>query len=539
MRPRRPPPVPVLGRGPRPALAIALAAAMSLAFPLPASAADAPASGAASAPGGFRVSQFVVEGENPLSDADTRTVLANHLGAQSGLNDLVQAARDLEEVLRADGHLFHHVYLPPQTIENETVRLAVQPLRIANVTVTGNEHYDEANVRRAVPQLQPGTAPDVDPLKRGLSLANDNPARHITLNLKEGRTAGTVDAELEVRDRRPWSVFANLTNVGTEDNGRSRLAVGLQHANLFDNDSSLALSYTTSPEATSRVKQYGASWRLPIYPLGGVLSVVYAKSDVDAGTLQDVFDVSGAGTFTGFQYTQHLFQRGAYRQQVTVAVDDRRFENDVSFLGNPIGTTVRSRPLTLRYAGNYRGTEVQAGFGVAYVRNLDGGNDNSGATYAQVRAGAPRDWHLVRYDGHVNAALPWAMQLRLSFEGQATGQPLIPGEQFGVGGSDSIRGLEERAVTGDSGQRLGIELGAPPLREDLDLFGFVDAGRVERENPQRGEVHHDTVVSAGMGLRWQWRDQVALKLEYGHALQEASSNDAGKHKLHLNLFVRY
>ena len=89
------------------------------------------------------------------------------------------------------------------------------------------------------------------------------------------------------------------------------------------------------------------------------------------------------------------------------------------------------------------------------------------------------------------------------------------------------------------GTRLGIELGAPPVREDLDLFGFVDAGRVERENPQRGEVHHDTVVSAGMGLRWQWRDQVALKLEYGHALQEASSNDAGKHKLHLNLFVRY
>ena len=47
---------------------------------------------------------------------------------------------------------------------------------------------------------------------------------------------------------------------------------GAQHANLFGNDSALALSFTTSPEETSRVKQYGASWRLPIYPLGGVLS---------------------------------------------------------------------------------------------------------------------------------------------------------------------------------------------------------------------------------------------------------------------------
>lgn len=488
---------------------------------------------------GFRVSHFIVEGDNPLSDADTTAVLSTHLGMQAGLNDLVAAARDLEEVLRADGHLFHHVYLPPQTISNETVLLRVQQLRIADVTVTGNLFYSTANVLHAVPQLQPGTPPEIGPLKRALSLANDNPARHITLNLKEGRDPGSVEAELNVRDRKPWSVFANLSNVGSDSSGRTRLAVGAQHANLLGYDDALTLTYTTSPEAWRRVQQYGVNYRVPLYLTGGVLAFVYARSDIDSGTIQDVFNVSGAGEFAGISYTQQLPQDGGLRQQLTLALDDRAFTNDVSFLGNPIGTDVRSRPATLRYNAEYRGTALHAGFGISYVHNLTGGSHNTPDVYQQVRSGAARDWDLWRYNAYLNVALPAAMQLRLQLEGQYAHDPLIPGEQFGLGGSISVRGLEERALTGDSGQRVSLEIAAPPITEGLDLYAFFDAGRIKRENAQAGEVQQDIVSSAGVGARWQWRDNLALSLEYGSAVQDASLADAGQNKLHLNLFVRY
>ncbi len=489
--------------------------------------------------GGFRVSHFIVEGDNPLSDADTTAVLSTHLGLQSGLNDLVAAARDLEEVLRADGHLFHHVYLPPQTISNETVLLRVQQLQISDVTVTGNLFYSTANVRHAVPQLQPGTPPEIDPLKRALSLANDNPARHITLNLKEGRDPGSVEAELDVRDRKPWSVFANVSNVGSDTSGRTRLAIGAQDADLLGYDDALTLTYTTSPEAWSRVQQYGVNYRVPLYTTGGVLAFVYARSDIDSGTIQDVFTVSGAGEFAGISYSQQLPQDGGLRQQLTLALDDRAFTNDVSFLGNPIGTDVRSRPATLRYNAEFRGTSLHAGLGISYVHNLSGGSHNTPDVYEQVRTGAARDWDLWRYNGYLNIALPAAMQLRLQLDGQYAHDPLIPGEQFGVGGSESVRGMEERALTGDSGQRVSIEIAAPPITEGLDLYAFFDAGRIKRENAQAGEVQLDTLSSAGLGARWIWRDNLALSLEYGSAVQDASIDDAGQNKLHLNLFVRY
>ena len=82
-------------------------------------------------------------------------------------------------------------------------------------------------------------------------------------------------------------------------------------------------------------------------------------------------------------------------------------------------------------------------------------------------------------------------------------------------------------------------IAAPPVTEGLDLYAFTDAGRIVRENPQPGETHHDSVVSVGLGGRWQWRDNVALSLEYGHAVKDSDQRDAGRNKLHVNLFVRY
>ena len=499
----------------------------------------AAAAGAADALGRFAVEHFIVTGDNPLSQADTAAVLAPHLGPQVGLNDLTATVHALEDALRNHGYLFHRVLLPPQTIEHATVTLRVEPFKIGAVTVTGNTHFSVENVRRAVPQIRTGPPPEVQPLTRSLLLANDNPARHISLNLKESAAADAVDAELVVKDRKPWTVFANGSNVGTADAGRTRLAVGVQDANLFGYDDALALSYTTSPESWSAVKQWGANYKVPLYGSGGVTALYYAHSDVDSGRIQNVFDVSGAGDFFGLSYTQYLWDIGALRQQVSLGVDDRDFQNNVSFLGTPIGSDVHSRPATLRYQANYRGPGLSGGVTLGYSRNLRGGSHNDTGSYRRVRTGAQQDWDAWHYSGNLTLALPWAMQLRLAVEGQYAGEALIPGEQFGIGGATSVRAFEERSITGDDGTFGNVELYAPPLGYGVQVLGFVDAGQVHRHRAQAGELRNDTVVSAGAGARWQWQDNLALSLDVAHEITAASTTGAGRAKVHFNLFVRY
>lgn len=488
---------------------------------------------------GFTVSRYAVSGDNPLGAAATDAVLARHQGVKHGLDELAAAAKALEQALRAEGYIFHKVVLPPQTIENETVRLEIQKLTVAQVEVTGNQWFSERNVRRAVPDLAPGDPPDIKGLARSLALANDHPDRHITLNLKEGAKADSVDAELAVQDRRPWSVFMNFSNLGAPDLARTRLALGAQHDNVLGFDDALTFVYSTSPEATHDVKQVAVNYRVPSYRLNGVSTAYFVHSDVNSGRIQDVFDVSGAGDFFGYAYSQYLPSIGRLRQQLGVGIDDREFDLTIGFLGQPLGNIVRSRPVTVRYQNEYRGDALLASVNLSYALNTGSGPNNSHAAYTRARAGAEAEWDVFRYDARLTWTLPWRMQAVGVFEGQIAGAPLIPGEQFGVGGVSSVRGFEERGVTGDSGQRLTAELWAPPLPYGFRVLGFVDAGHVVRYHLQADENGDDTLVSAGAGLRWQWRQNVAAALDYGHEIKAPRTPNAGGVKWHFSLTCRY
>jgi hemolysin activation/secretion protein len=492
-----------------------------------------------SEPVAFTVERYVVEGENPLSPQDTESILSTHRGPKHGLDELTAAAKALEAALRARGFVLYRVYLPPQTIDQGTVVLKVKGMTIGSVSVSGNRYFSEQNVRRAVPPLIVGTTPSMLRVASALSLANDHPSRHISLNLKESRQPDTVDAELEVKDRKPWTVFSNFSNIGTPDIGRSRLSLGFQHTNLVGFDDAVTAIYTTSPENTSAVKQFGLNYRVPIYPLGGTAAFYYAHSDVNSGRIESVFDVSGAGDFYGLSYGQYLPKIANWRHQLGFGIEDRDFTNDVSFLGTPIGSNVRSRPINLRYDGEWRGEKFSGQFNLAYVRNLHGGANNNTASYARSRTGASRDWDLVRYGANVSYVLPHGFETRGFFEGQYAGEPLISGETFGVGGVSSVRGFEERGVTGDNGERLTFELWGPALPHGFRVLGFVDGARVERESPLPGEPGGDTIASSGLGLRWQWRENFACAFDYGHEFLAANDRAAGGIKWHVNLLVRY
>ena len=502
----------------------------SLLLAMPAMADDAP---------GFTVTHYEVSGNNPLSADATAAILEPFKGQKHGLSDLTAAAKGLEQALRAKGFIFHRVALPPQTIEHETVMLKVTSLQVGSVSVTGNKHFSERNVLRTLPSLAVGGTPDIQRLARSLALANDQPDRHLTLNLKESDKPDSVDAELSVQDRRPWSVFANISNLGSPDIASSRLAVGAQHSNLLGMDDAVTVIYTTSPEDTENVKQAVINYRMPTYRLAGVSTFYYAHSDINSGRIQDVFEVSGAGDFYGYAYSQYLNQVGAWRQQVGAGLDDRLFRNNVAFQGVPIGGQVRSRPLTLRYQGEYRGSWLVADLNLSYVRNLGGGDHNDGRNYERSRAHARAEWDAFRYDARVTASLPRNWQAVVMFEGQVAGEAMIAGEQFGVGGVGSVRGFQERGVTGDDGERLGVEIWAPPLPFGVRLLAFFDAGHVERYFSQVGEIDHDVIASTGLGLRWQWRQQLSLAIDYGQDIDDARDRSAGGTKCHVSMTYRY
>jgi hemolysin activation/secretion protein len=487
----------------------------------------------------FTVTGFTVSGDNPLSEEQTQAILAPLAGEHEGLAGLTAAAAELESAILSAGHSFHRVILPPQTIEGGYVSLKVVTFKLADVQVTGNQYFSPENIRASLPALKAGSVPNTSELSRELIVANDHPSKKVTIRIKRSKVPDSVDAELDVEDRRPWQFFAALNNIGTDETGDFRISAGFQHSNLLNRDDALTLSYTTSPDHFDDVQQYGFNYQFPLYPLSGSLSFFYSQSDVDSGRIEQVFDVSGAGTFLGGYYTHTFLNSGGYRHRLRIGVEDRLFDDNIDFQGTPIGVDVRSRPLALSYSGEWRQERDAVNFQVAYVLNLGGGGDNSDAAYAAARFGAEQDWHAVRlaiFGSHLFSN-NWSVHAAMI--GQYAGDPLINGEQLGLGGANSIRGFEERAVSGDRGYRLSLEAWTPPLKYDVRLLGFIEGGQVESIDAPPGEIDSETLVSLGLGLRWRWADKLNLSFDFGQEINDARISGAGGTKAHFSLFYRF
>ena len=491
----------------------------------------------------FEVERFEVEGENPLSEARTQEVLAPFTGEHAGVDGLLAAADALERAIEDAGVAFQRVMLPPQSLRDGVVTLKVAVFTVTRVEVRGAAHHSEANVRRSVPALAEGETPDTGAIARDLAVVNRQPWKSLTLTFRESETDATgLDAVLEVEDRRPRTFWSSLDNTGSAATGPLRWSLGASPREpLRSRPRTLNASYTTSPGHAGQVRQWALGYSAPLYGLGGTLAGYYVRSDIDTGRVLGMFDVSGAGAFAGLLYTHELERQGRWSHRLSAGVDDRHFDTDVVFAGVDVASAVRSRPASLHYAAEYAGEGWGFDMRLQYARNLERGGGNNDPAYARSRAGAVEDWDLLRGNASVSMSLPAGWTARGVLEGQYAGEALIPGEQFGLGGASSVRGFSEREIAGDNGVRGSLELWSPAVMQDsLRLLLFADAGRVRFEGslPAPDAERDDALVSVGGGLRWNWREHVALLLDAGAVVEGTAARESGV-RGHMNLLVSY
>jgi hemolysin activation/secretion protein len=486
----------------------------------------------------FVVDEIRVTGDNPLPAERVRALIAPFLGEHAGFLELQGAAKTLEEAMAAAGHAFHRVVIPPQKTNTGSIEMQVVAYRIGELTIEGNEHFPDDNIGASLPVLRAAASPNTRALGRALELANRHPVKRVGITVKRSAQPGLMDATLKVTDAAPLEVFTNANNRGSEETGEARLSLGAMHSNLWNADHALTLSYTTSPDHWSDVRQYGVNYSVPLYGPGAELSAFWTRSDVDSGTVAQFFEVSGQGEFHGLRYVQHLLPYGSFRHRVRLSAEDRLFENDVDFRGSPVGVDVRSRPLGVEYLFDLVWPEANLSGRIGVFANAGGGSDNDATAYAASRAGASEDWQALRAALAYDIRFWEAWLVRTRFNAQWAREPLISGEQFGLGGVDSVRGLDEREVAADSAAQLNLELWAPPLGHGLGALVFMDSAYGTREDVQPGERDHLSLISYGLAFRWLPARWLSLSLDYGYVANGEGDTRSGDSRVHFNLFGR-
>ena len=149
--------------------------------------------------------------------------------------------------------------------------------------------------------------------------------------------------------------------------------------------------------------------------------------------------------------------------------------------------------------------------------------------------------------------------LFLKFEGQYADSALIPAEQFAVGGMNTVRGYDERALLGDHGGFATLELrtpilqnvltGIPGLRQAEGARGarrvdrlqgvvFADGGFITRAELLQGEERTESIFSAGAGLRWAFSRYAQLRADVGYRFEELLDQETGV-GFHVSAQIQY
>lgn len=504
----------------------------------------------------FPISGFDVTGANPFSSEASQQLLSPFITADGSLAILQKATEAFEAALKDGGYSLHRVSLPPQELGGR-VRLVVVKFVIGNIAVEGQKFFTEENILASLPELRVGEAPNFSTLAVQTAIGNENPSRQLQVSLKESTEPDKIDVKLLVKDARPWNLLLNLANTGTDATGQDRLALVGSHVNLFGLDHQFSGAYTTSIERASDVQQLGLNYRVPLYARGGVLGVSYTQSDM-VGNFGS-FTSTGAGQTYSVRYHHYFAPVGGRRSYLSVALDERVFDssqpnNNPLALGQP--EKISSRPLSVGYSARVESDHAVWGYHAELAFNLVGGSGSSLADYQNASAGslAPdlrlttANWKALRGGGNYSAALDggWRWGWRGQF--QYSPDALISGEQFGIGGTGSVRGTNERPLSGDSGIFSSLEVATPELRPGLRAIGFVDAGwlRNHRSELSANKPASDQLVSVGLGLRYAMGNY-GFSAEWGRVVKGSVLPSApvsgipatGDEKIHINLNLRF
>jgi hemolysin activation/secretion protein len=523
----------------------------------------------------FDITRFDVQGNTLLSEQEIDLAVAPYQGKSKDFADVQRALESLQLGYQRRGFGTVQVLLPEQELERGVIVLRVIEPKLGKVTVEGNKFFDAANVRRSLPGLKEGSIPNANDIGIDARMASENPAKRTTVLLRAGENEGEVNATVRVQDERPWRALASLDNTGTPATGNWRLGVAYQHANMHNKDHVLSMQYILDPEPIDefdRLKIFGLAYRIPFYGRRSSLDFIGAYSSVGGSSGQVIngtpFGLSGSGTFFGVRWNYLLPRiRGwdDYEHRVTIGAEYKAYTNQLTELtganaGMNLTPDVTVYPVSITYTGSRKMERATLDFYLSAARNMyPHGPDAFRERFtspppADGGVGAARGvgnpyYAVYRYGVNYLRALQSDVQLRFNMTGQYSWDALVPGEQFGIGGWESLRGMLERETANDRGYRMSFEAYTPELAPLFYMDGgrlrflvFLDTGRVmqnKKSPPCQLTECGVNATSIGFGMRLAMRNGFSVRLDFGRMKDAGAEGDKNDDRIHFGMSLAF
>jgi hemolysin activation/secretion protein len=410
---------------------------------------------------------------------------------------------------------------------------------------------------------------------------NRHPGRHIEVSITPTAEPGGVYVDYLVAEDKPWSLYAQYGNTGTDQTNQDRQRFGFQHTQLTGNDDVLRVDYVTAN--FDDVNAVLASYERPIPSYEhlrlrgeGMWQTYDASEFGQSGFFEGTQWNLGADVLSNVYQDRSLFlDASAGARWMDVESDSLGITDSDQYFVPRIGLVLQR----FRQTSNLFG---RLGF-EANVSSI-AGSDASKLMLGRVDL--DDDWLRLNWDlsyatyldpilngrAWKNPRTPLSSTLAHEVALRTSGQyafdtRLIPTVQYVMGGFYTVRGYPQATIASDTAALVSAEyryhvpraflpertprvlplvgdFRVAPQRVygrpdwDLVLRSFVDWGRAIYSGNIAGE-EDETLWSVGVGVELMIKRWLSLRLDHGIAQSDVRDVESGDSETHFIATIRY
>ncbi|MEH2199954.1 ShlB/FhaC/HecB family hemolysin secretion/activation protein [Nostoc sp.] len=475
------------------------------------------------------VERFEVVGSTVFSPKELALATLEFTKRPISLTEVYQARSKITDLYVRNGYITSGAYIPPQTIQSGVVKIQVVEGKLEDIQVTGTRRLNPNYVRSRL-AIATSAPLNRQRLLEALQLLQLNPLiQNVSAELSAGSRTGSSLLEVKVSEAKTFSSQIVLDNGRSPSVGSFRRRLQLNEANLLGLGDSLGVAYTNTDGSNS----FDASYTLPLNPRNGTLTFNYGTTSSNVIEPPfNVLDIESASRYYEVTFRQPIVQTPTQEFALGLTASRRESEASYSPLGEQLpfpglGADEQGRTKVSAFRFFQEWTSRNSRQVIALRSQFSLGIDVLNPT---INQNAP-DGRFFAWQGQAQWIRLLAPQtlLLLRLNTQLASRTLLPLEQFGLGGQDSIRGYRQDYLLTDNGTFVSAEVQVPILRlpqidSTLQVVPFADFGigwnSSSRENP-----NHNTLAAVGLGLRWTQGDRFTVRLDWGIPLISVDSND--------------
>lgn len=472
--------------------------------------------GLENAPKTVFVRKFEIVGSTVFTPEELERVLAPFSLRRLSFPEILAAQQAIDRLYLENGYITSGTVLPPQKLERGIVTIEVIEGTIEEIEITGLERLNPNYVRSRL-EIATSAPLNRDKLLNALQILQLDPLiANLAAELTAGTQPGSSVLEVELREADPFDFWLSFDNYRAPSVGTDRRQVRLTHRNLGGFGDRLSIGYLNTDGSDSL---NDLNYTIPINTYNGTLNFRFSYTDSEI--IEEPFNrfgIASENTNYEFTYRQPLLQKPT--EDVAIGFTFSRNDSQTTLGGDPFQlsrgaeTDGETHISALRFFQEYTTRDAKRVFALRSQFSL--GVDLFNATINSDRP----DSKFLTWRGQAQylQLLGSDITLLLRSDLQFSDRPLVPVEQFSLGGGLSVRGYRQDVLLGDNGWFNSAEIRAtiieiPDWQTSIQLSPFLDFGKVW--NTDDLILDTNTLLSVGIGVRFQVSDFFAARLDWG------------------------